>query len=181
GNLQLGSAEEARGNHRRAADYLRRAIELDPDRVDALVKLAASERSLGDHGAAIAHYRRAVELAPLHALAVGALLDLIIGDGRSAEAEQWIDAYFASLQRRGIGQKPSIAYYYRGRIRSDRGARELARADFTEALRSDPRSWDAALALGDLEGDAGRWSEAAIAYQRALFSLRAYPVSRDDD
>jgi 4-amino-4-deoxy-L-arabinose transferase-like glycosyltransferase len=180
-SLLLGSAEAERGNHLGAATHLRRAIQLEPHRVDVLVKLAWSERLLGDHAAAIAHYRRAVNLAPRQPQALEGLLGLALEAGRSAEAEQWIENYFESLKRRGLDHESPVAYYYRGRIRAERGERDAARSDFAEALRSDPRSSRAALALGDLSRDAGLWSDAEGAYRQALLGLGPHTPTRDDD
>jgi len=181
GYLLLGSAEATRGHHREAAAHLRRALEFEPDRADVLVKLAWSERMLGDDPAAIGHYRRAVNLAPLQREALDGLLDLALADGRSAEAEQWIDRYLISLTRMGLEPKSEVAYYFRGRIRSERGDRDGARADFAKALDSDSRSFRAALELGDLECDAARWSEAGVAYQHAILALGPFVPSADHD
>ncbi len=181
GYFHLGTAEAARGNHREAAEHLRRATQLAPDRVDMLVRLAWSERQLGNHAAAIDHYRRAVNLAPRQSQALEGLIDLALADGRSAEVEQWIEAYLENVARRGLGRPSEVAHYYRGRIRARRGERDGARADFIEALRSDPRSSRAALALGDLARDAELWGDAQNAYQQALLALGPYTPTSDDD
>ncbi|HKA16096.1 MAG TPA: glycosyltransferase family 39 protein [Myxococcota bacterium] len=181
GYLLLGTAEEARGNHREAVDDLRRANQLDPGRVDVLLKLAWSERKLGEHEAAIDHYRRALDLAPMQAQALEGLLDLALADGREADAEQWIADHLEAMRRRGLGENSPIAYYYRGRIRAARGDADLARGDYARALRGDPRSFRSALELGDLERDAGRWGEAATAYRLALPGLHERGASPQDD
>ena len=88
--------------------------------------------------------------------ALEGLLDTLIALGRMREAEQRIDEYFQLLDRRGVRARPEIAYYHLGRIRLARGDSSGAREAFSEALRRDPRSERAALALKDLERDAGR-------------------------
>jgi tetratricopeptide (TPR) repeat protein len=181
GHFLFGISEAARGRHREAAGYLSRALEIDPNRVDVLLKLAWSERELGDREAALAHYARALNLAPRQGQALEGMLHLALADGRSDDAERWIEAYFASLARLGVPAQSEVAYYYRARIRAARGEVDAARADFAEALRSDPRSYRAALELGDLERGSGRWAEAASAYQRALLALDPHMPSKKDD
>jgi len=146
-----------------------------------LLKLAWSERAIGEHEAAIAHYARALEIAPRQGQALEGMLHLALADGRSVDAERWIESYFASLARRGMPASSEVAYYYRARIRAGRGEVGAARADLISALRSDPRSSRAALELGDLERGAGRWAEAASAYQRALLALDPHLPSDKDD
>jgi tetratricopeptide (TPR) repeat protein len=181
GYLLLGSAEQMRGNDHKAAEHLRRALALNPGNVDALVKLAMAERSLGQHSDAIEHYRRAVEIAPLNNSAIEGLLGLANADGRFEDAERWVEAYLHRISELGAEAKGEIAYYYRGRIQTTRGERDLARESYMEALRRDPRSFRAAIALGDLEREAGRWETAAASYRVAVSALRPFVASRRDD
>jgi tetratricopeptide (TPR) repeat protein len=179
--LLLGSTEAKRNRHPEAAAHLRRAIELQPENVDAWVALAWSERSLGEVDAAIDHYRRAVELSPMHPAAFEGLLDLALAQGRDADAQKWIAEYPDQLARHQIDVVPEVAHYYRGRIHAARGEGEPARKAFVDALRADPQSFRAAIELGDLERDAQRFPEAARAYRQAIFALQARAASRRDD
>jgi 4-amino-4-deoxy-L-arabinose transferase and related glycosyltransferases of PMT family len=181
GYLLLGSAEQFRGNHLKAVEHLRRATELNPGNTDALIKLALAERSLGDHAAALDHYRQAVEAAPLNDSAIEGLLDLAEADGRSEDAERWIDAYLQRLSELGADARGEIPYYYLGRLQAARGEADPARRSFIEALRRDPLSFRAAVALGDLGRDSGQWDSAAAFYRRAVVALRTFVASRRDD
>ena len=54
------------GRHREAADLIARALDLQPNDVQAFVNLGAVQMALGDKAAGIASFRRATELAPDH-------------------------------------------------------------------------------------------------------------------
>ena len=168
GELQLGTAETLRGNHAVAVAHLERAAELVPGNLDALVMLGRAQQKLGDAAGARASYDRALEVAPRSPEALELLLVLLIDEGRLDEAEQRIERQLRFVAEHGTGRRPETPYYQLGRIRAARGDARGAQRAYTTALRNDPHSIRAALALGDLARDEKRWSAAAGFYRQAL-------------
>lgn len=70
-----------------AVTALEKALELNPNNLDAYNHLALLKREAGEFDQAEAHYRQALEVWPFHArthLNLGVLLDLYLGRGKEA-------------------------------------------------------------------------------------------------
>ena len=179
GYVQLALAESRRGNFDASVELIRRALERDPDHVDALVRLGWAERIRENPEAALGHFRRALRREPLRTDALEGLLDTLVSQGQHDRAEQWITRYLELVRRAELESQPEVPYYYLGRIHAARGAPESAAAAFREALRRDPNSARSWLGLGNLARGQQRLGDAIAAYSRAAERLGL--DSPDDD
>jgi tetratricopeptide (TPR) repeat protein len=87
----------------------------------------------------------------------------------------------AAPLRAGSRREGEIPYYYLGRLQAARGEADPARRSFIEALRRDPLSFRAAVALGDLGRDSGQWDSRRLSTVAQSFALRTFVASRRDD
>lgn len=94
---------------------LEKALELNPNNLDAYNHLALLKREAGEFDQAEAHYRQALEVWPFHArthLNLGVLLDLYLGRGKEAllhyrayqqrqeEMDRQVAGWIVDLERR---------------------------------------------------------------------------------
>jgi len=132
-----------------------RALELDPNHVEALVGLASLSAEAGDVDAALALYDRAAELDPENAAAALAAAKLELGAGRAAAAQARFAAVLAEHPRE------SAAAIDLARILADQGNFEesLRYAHWAEWLKAP----EAEETLASIEGLRAQRGEAGIA------------------
>ena len=95
---QLGEIEWSEGRFTEAHRHFKRAVELHPDFVDALIALGKSATRSGAPGEALAHLERAVRLEPGNEVARYRLAQAYRRLGRNDEADSELEA-FQNLRR----------------------------------------------------------------------------------
>ncbi|MFI5363586.1 MAG: tetratricopeptide repeat protein [Elusimicrobiota bacterium] len=150
------------GRFDEAAQEYRRALELNPRSVEALVNLAEVDRSLGRQPERLDLLRRAVAVAPRSSVAYEALGTALEDAGRLTEASEAYRKAEGTDSRRA---SPRLRY-----------ASLLARAGrFEEALKHaeiavelDAQSVSARYAQGRIAQELGRLDEAAAAFREVV-------------
>lgn len=152
-HFALGRALKATGDLDGAESSYRRALELQPGYVEALVSLGIVLKTRGDADAAVALYDQALRIAPgfaaahanrAHALSLRSLLSAEAGQD-AAPSDEVIDA-----QARAVALDPGHAALHRNQgvlLMQARRRREAADA-FNQALALDPTDVDSCLRLG---------------------------------
>jgi hypothetical protein len=144
-----------------------RALALDPGHEDSLYYLGQCRRDLGQPAGALQAFTRLVQVNPSSArghLAFGALL-------ASADASLPLDVSGAEEHFRrahAINGEETGPMVRLGEIAIVRGDTAQARSWFESALRTNPRSVEAAFLLGYLDWQAGNREGARASCQRAI-------------
>ncbi len=150
------------GRFEEAAEEYRRALELNPSSLEALVNLAEVEASVGRFDEQLALLKRAVSLSPRSGMALTALAGAEERRGRSLEA--------LGLYQRAIAADPALAVartqYARALQRAGRHHDALQQAGFATQL--DPKSFEAAYLLGQLAMDVENWNRCARGMKQAV-------------
>jgi tetratricopeptide (TPR) repeat protein len=160
-HLALGTLHYAAGQHAKAGQELRRAIELNPTSVDAHLALARNLADDGQPDAAEVEFRRAIELDPSYWDSYQLFGNFLYSTGRYAEA--------AENYRQVIERSPDNAHAW-----SNLGAAHYLAGDFKEAARA----YEASLELapnrsaysntGTMYYYAGDYAAATRMYRKAL-------------
>lgn len=135
------------------------------DRTEALAGLAADFRQGGFLRRAIASYEEVLERAPRHATALAALAKLF------AEVREYPRAVraarrLARLEGRSPAAEEARLLAARGEHEHSLGRVKEARRALKRALRKDPQSAEAWVALGNVEAERGRSKAAVRAWKR---------------
>lgn len=152
---------------RRAAEYARRGLELEPERKGLHSGLCEAERGanrdwyLSCRAERIAYYQEFCAAHPDYGPGWQWLADELIERGRLAEAQDAV-ARLERLLPGGIGP------LYRGRIALAAGDRAGALELWREVEREHGDEWLEQLHLGDCKARMGEYGEAARHYERAL-------------
>jgi tetratricopeptide (TPR) repeat protein len=160
--LRAGLLNVQQGYHLDAVRDFRRALELDPDNVDAHVALAASLTRLGKLDEAHAHLARAIELAPQDQHAHEGLGNLLAEQGRFPAA--------ADCFREAVRIDPELAsaHFRLGVVLTDLGNLDEGIEHLADAVRLEPDDSRAVCSLGLALCRHGELHQAAIQYRRAL-------------
>jgi len=128
----LGTALEAKGNTREAAEHYRRAVQLNPWNHPAWNNLANTQASSGNISAALQSYQKAIALSPHEAAYRYNFGKCLLAAGKSDEA-------FTQLAE-ALRIRPEFAEVYNlmGRIFENRGDNERALKFYTKALEARP-------------------------------------------
>lgn len=152
---------------RRAAQYARQGLALEPERKGLHSGLREAERGasrdwyIASHAELIAYYQDFCAAHPDYGPGWQWLADNLIADGRHAEAE----AAVAQMERLMPGY---IAPLYRGWIALAAGERAGALELLREVERDYEDEWQAQLHLGDCKARLCMYGEAVGHYERAL-------------
>jgi len=159
----FGVLRAQRGDYAAAADFIGRAVALDPNNPTAFYNLGNTLRELKRLDEAVANYDRALALRPT-AEAWGNRGAVLQELGRPNEAIVSFD--------RALAMTPSHAtsHFNRGNALRDLYRYEEALADYDRALAVRPDHADAHNGRGSILQDFKRFGEAFAAYDRA-FSL----------
>lgn len=144
-----------------AASEYRRAIELNPRSVEALVNLAEVEASVGRFDEQFALLRRAVDVAPQNGIALTALGAAHERRGHPTEALAHYERAVLFDPTLGIARRRYAT------ILLQAGRHEDALAQARIGTELEPSSVEAALLLGRIAQDAQAWPRCARALQAA--------------
>jgi tetratricopeptide (TPR) repeat protein len=166
GLYKRGLAHRRAGHDPLAVADFSRAVEIDPEHLDARAELAQASLGRGDAAAAVAWCDEILARAPDHlaALLMRALAQE--GLGRAAAAEADLDAL---LTHDSEGPLAVPAYQARARLREARDASEAAVADLDEAIRLQPETPALYLLRAAAQLSVGRFDAAVTDTNRALF------------
>lgn len=158
----LGMVLQQSGQHQVAAEYITRAIWLNPSMAPFHNNLGLVQRSLHQLEEARLSYRRALELKPHYAEALNNLGVVLQELGQLEEAE--------AVYRRALELKPNDASTHSnlGIALKEQGQWEQALACYRRALELDPDLADAHNNLGVAWRELGQCEQALACYQRAL-------------
>jgi protein O-mannosyl-transferase len=159
----LGLVASNRKQYAAAADLFRRAICLKPLYTDPHLNLGIAERALGRRDPAEAELRLAIALSPLNDRARMELGQLLLDEGRVAEAS---GEFQASL--RAVPTAP--AYDGLGTAELREGRNMAAESAWRDALALDGFDSGAHFALGALYVSEGRRQQALDEYRAGLVS-----------
>lgn len=150
------------GDHRTALRDFRKALDLNPRNVQALVGMGASLAQLGETEEARRHLARAIALDPDQRDAHDELGNLLARQHQFAEA--------AECFRQALRIDPSfaVAHFRLGVVLLDLGRLEEAEHHLAEAARLEPRDAKALCSLGAVLLQQGKPRQAAAQYRRAL-------------
>ncbi len=161
GHFLLGYAAARDGDHARAVEELRQAVELRPTSAIAQRALGASLRALGRSGEARAHLERAAQLDSADFAAESLLVDLDLAEGRTAEALARAERVAARAPH-----EPKV-WYDVARCHVQVGAFAAAAAPLERALDLDPDYFYALWSSGLVHERLGDTERAARFYDRA--------------
>lgn len=158
----LGVLASQAGHHEAAADWIRRAIAVNPTDASYHCNLAVSAQALGKLDEAAAEYRRAVELQP-------AIPEFRLNLGGALTALGKLEDAAASYAT-ALALRPEYAeaHFGTGNVLRDLGRREEAIASYRRAILARPHFPDAYNSLGCLLTDLRRLDEAAAALTEAI-------------
>jgi tetratricopeptide (TPR) repeat protein len=150
------------GDLRRAEQFYRQALAIDPGEAEAWRLLGAACQGQGKPDEAAACYRQALRLQPRH---VEALTDLGV-----ALAEQGLLQEAVATLRQACLLQPGFAkaHYNLAVALAQQGKLDEAMAGFREALRLQPGYAAAHYSLGNILRDQGKRDEAIGSYKEAI-------------
>jgi tetratricopeptide (TPR) repeat protein len=189
------------GDYSLARAEYRKALELDPGSVEAMVNLSEVEGALGHPDEELALLRRATAANPRSSTAQEALGNALQRRGRRDEAldafkravgdnsrspsarARYARALFDTALEQGevaaaLDPKNEQIYYENGRIAQDAGRYALAAESFRRAVRADPKHALAWANLGACLHREGKLEEALGAMQTAIKLLPGSADSR---
>ncbi len=181
-----------------AADWLQRALKLQPENTDAMVQLGFVELARGNLAAAREHFSAALALAPAYFDASFGLASIAYREGNLDKARSLVEpvvkqqpgnrdaaallqSILKATEARGQAARSQVAER-RAQARADtiarlmaEGRRQRFEGRFIEAERSyrkviglDPRNTDALVALGLVMGFQGKYPESERFFDKAL-------------
>ncbi|NIR61601.1 MAG: type IV pilus biogenesis/stability protein PilW [Gammaproteobacteria bacterium] len=164
-NAQLGIAYMREGKNELALGKFNKALDADPDLIDAHMGVAVLYERLGQEGKAERHYRRAVELAPKtpkNATARNNFGQFLCARGEVGRALEQFEAAVANP----LYERPEIPHTNAGICARRDGKVEQAERHLRAALRANPRFDRALLEMADLSFEQGRHLPARGFFQR---------------
>lgn len=167
--VKLGQEYMLKGELETAQDKLRRALELDPDSVDANTLLGVLNERIRRPELAERFYRRALELKPEDGSVNNNLGVFLCAQGRFADAEP----HFRAAIDDPFYRTPEAALANAGVCGRQAGNLEAAEAFLRRALELDPRNLVALAELATLAHGRGEDMRARAFIQR--YEARAEP------
>ncbi len=120
----LGTALQREGRVREAIPAYQRAVELDPEHLDAQINLGICLAETEDYRGAYRRFRAVAELEPGHVRTYNNLAKLELMAGRVEEARKWLDLGLAADEGNVLARM-SLAYIREQFDRDPAGALEL--------------------------------------------------------
>jgi lipopolysaccharide biosynthesis regulator YciM len=144
------------------------------ERVKVLLELAQDFHAGGFLRRAVASFEEVISHEPRHALALGALVDLL-ADLQDFARSIVLERRLAKLERRDRTREASL-WVQMGEHEREEGRANTARKAVKTALRRDARCARAYVVLGQLEADRGRDKSALAAWAKVPALDRALAV-----
>ena len=163
-HYSLAMAHRALGEHRPALDALGRSLDLDGDYHPAVLAQARIRLDRREYVKAVALFRRYLELQPEDHVVMRALVELLSGTGRHAEARHWVS------KLRALTPDDPVSKRLLGCTLVDQDDIEGAIAVFQGLREAHPDFPDASLDLGQLYIMMERFSEAEACIESAAAS-----------
>ncbi len=160
--VKLGQGYLTDGKLETARDKLQRALELDPNSVDAHTLMAVLNERINRPQVAEQFYRRAAELKPEDGAVNNNLGAFLCGSGRFDEAEP----HFKRAFEDPFYRTPALAYTNAGVCAAKTGRKDVAEAFFRQALDIEPRNAVALFELSRIHLDRGDLLRARAFLQR---------------
>ena len=159
---QMEKAEKASrsGDHRKAVEHLKKALEIHPQLPEAYNNLAVQYVRLGEADRAVEAFRKAIELRPEDALAHANLGVILLGSGDFDQAVQ----HLQRAEQLQPGKPARLAFLAEAHFRL--GEFHLALDHYQNALQADPMRHELLLGMADCLIRLGRIGEAANALRR---------------
>ena len=145
-----------------AAHMLKKAVQVNPLNIDALVNLSSAQKQRGYMKEALESIQRARKMKPERADIAYNEGNILLSTGRYDEAE---DAFLAAIE---IDPNLTSAHFNLGNLYYDKREITKARAAFERALEIDPNFVPALINLGNLTADEGFFAEAEPFYLKVL-------------
>lgn len=145
-HMQLGQRYMEQGKYDYAMEKLLRALEYDPNSVDAHTVIAVLYERLGDPKRAEQHYRRAAELAPKDGNVNNNYGTFLCKSGQFEESAK----YFARAVDDPFYKTPDVAYTNSGSCQMHAGHADLAEAAFRRAVELNGKNGEALYNLAGL-------------------------------
>ena len=136
--VQLGQQYLQQGKLEYALENLQKALEYDPNFVDAHTVIAVLYERIGNPKAAEEHYARAAQLAPKSGDANNNYGQFLCAARKFVQAQQ----YFTAAMADPFYKTPDVLYTNAGSCLMKEGSAHLddAAADFRKALESNPKN-----------------------------------------
>lgn len=156
------------GQFEEVAAHYRRAVELQPGLVHAHYNLANCLTRLGRPAEAIAEYRETQKLEPSFLEAYIMLGNLFADQDRYVEATEEFRTAIAAATPNTNPLTLAKAHYNLGNSLAKEGRNDLALLEYEQALRLNPRHYEAQYGVGYANARMGNAIDAVAAYRAAL-------------
>ena len=159
---QLGMVAFRAGNHQRAIDLFRKAVEIKPDLAPFHAGLAMAYRASGELDNAVDAYRKSLQLDPTQAVTYHNFGNALLDRG---DVDQSVEAF-----REAIALRPNYASAYArlGVALLEQGDSTAAMTALEHATNYAPKDSDGHNNLGNAYRSQSRPGDAIAAYRRAL-------------
>lgn len=163
-NTELGFQYMQKGEYQIAMNKLQKALEADPDHVDAHNAMGVLRATLGQFDDAERSFRQALRLDPDNSSALNNYGQFLCQRKRYAEGQQ----QFLKAVENPLYQLPAVAYSNAGTCAFDAGDLDTAENHFRRALEIDPQLAPALIQMAELSYRLGRYLPARGYLQRYL-------------
>jgi tetratricopeptide (TPR) repeat protein len=168
GYFALGVELYRKDRDREAVEAFRRAVELDPGRADAYLRLGLAHVATGDRKGAEEAYEKAVDLFEKRVKKDGKDADALYGlaeaYAKTGEFQKSSEAYRRAVRLR---EPDSAGYYDIGLVYNKLAKYDEAAGAFKKAVELDPNDYQAQEALDRAKEDAAKLKE-RVEYQKKL-------------
>lgn len=166
--LHLGMVEARLGRYRQASEALQRALNVQPNKPEALRVLAYAQFKAGRYAAAAASYELLTRATPNDMDAWTNLGAALQQDGRESDA---MNVLQTAIHRGGSGPQlaplhRAVGYYLL--LRGDAQSLDQARKEYELAAQGQPSSPDAYNGLGLVDQKKGALAQAVADFKRAV-------------
>lgn len=155
-NMELGVAYMNEQENEKALRKLQKALQIDPNYVDAHNAIAVLYARLGENALAEKHYSRAVKLAPNDSLALNNYGQFLCAQAQSDKADEMFQRALANP----LYRTPHVAYLNAGVCARSVQQYDKAETYFREALKRNARMPAALYQMADISFEQKRYDVA---------------------